>query len=123
VARVWVDKEDGKKRPSGKPPFEDKSVQRAVAMLWGAIYEQDFQDCSYGFREGRSPQQALHALRAQCRGQNIHWRIDADLRGFFDSLDHDLLREVLRYRVKDGSILRLSGKWLHAGVIEDGDLT
>jgi group II intron reverse transcriptase/maturase len=123
VERGWLDKEDGKKRPIGKPTFEDKIVQRAVAMLLGAISEQDFQDFSYGFREGRSPHQALHELRAQCLGQNIHWIIDADISGCFDSLDHDLLREVIRHRVKDGSILRLIGKWLTAGVIEDGDLT
>ena len=123
VERVWLDKEDGKKRPIGKPTFEDKIVQRAVAMLLGAIYEQDFQDFSYGFREGRSPHQALSELREQCLGKNIHWIIDADISGFFDSIDHDLLREVIRERVNDGSILRLIGKWLKAGVIEDGDLT
>ena len=123
VERVWLDKEDGKKRPIGKPTFEDKIVQRAVAMLLGAIYEQDFQDFSYGFRAGRSPHQALSELREQCLGKNIHWIIDADISGFFDSLDHDLLREVIRQRVKDGSILRLIGKWLNAGVIEGSDLT
>jgi group II intron reverse transcriptase/maturase len=123
VERVWLDKEDGRKRPIGKPTFEDKIVQRAVAMLLGAIYEQDFQDFSYGFREGRSPHQALGELRAQCMGKNIRWIIDADISGFFDSLDHDLLRAVLKQRVKDGSILRLIGKWLNAGVIEGNDLT
>jgi RNA-directed DNA polymerase len=84
VERVWLDKEDGKKRPIGKPTFEDKIVQRAVAMLLGAIYEQEFQDFSSGFREGRSPHQALSELREQCLGKNIHWIIDADIRGFFD---------------------------------------
>jgi group II intron reverse transcriptase/maturase len=123
VERVWLDKEDGRKRPIGKPTFEDKIVQRAVAMLLGAIYEQDFQDFSYGFREGRSSHQALGELRAQCMGKNIRWIIDADISGFFDSLDHDLLRAVLKQRVKDGSILRLIGKWLNAGVIEGNDLT
>jgi group II intron reverse transcriptase/maturase len=123
VERVWLDKEEGKKRPIGKPTFEDKIVQRAVAMLLGAIYEQDFQDFSYGFRAGRSPHQALSELREQCLGKNIHWIIDTDISGFFDSLDHDLLREVIRHRVKDGSILRLIGKWLNAGVIEGSDLT
>ena len=123
VERGWLDKEDGKKRPIGKPTVEDKIVQRAVAMLLGAIYEQDFQDFSYGFREGRSPHQALTELRAQCLGKTSHWIIDADIRGFFDSLDHDLLREVLRERVKDGSILRLIGRWLKAGVSDGGDLT
>jgi RNA-directed DNA polymerase len=120
VARVWLDKDEGKKRAIGKPTFEDKIVQRAVAMLLGAIYEQDFQDFSYGFRPGRSPHQALNE---QCLGKSIHWIIDADSSGFFDSLDHALLREVLRRRVKDGSILRLIGKWLNAGVIEGSELT
>jgi len=123
VERVWLDKEDGRRRPIGKPTFEDKIVQRAVAMLLGAIYEQDFQDCSYGFREGRSPHQALSELREQCLGKNIHWIIDADISGFFDSIDHDLLREAIRHRVNDGSILRLIGRWLTAGVSDGGDLT
>jgi len=123
VERVWLDKDDGKKRAIGKPTFEDKIVQRAVALLLGAIYEQDFADFSYGFRPGRSPHQALRELRAQCVDKNIHWIIDADISGFFDSLDHALLREVLRRRVKDGSILRLIGKWLNAGVMEGSELT
>ena len=123
VERVWLDKEDGRKRPIGKPTFEDKIVQRAVAMLLGAIYEPDFRDCSYGFRVGRSPHHALTELREQCVGKNINWIIDADLSGFFDSIDHGLLRDVLRQRVNDGSILRLIGKWLNAGVIEEGNLT
>jgi group II intron reverse transcriptase/maturase len=123
VARVWLDKEDGRKRPIGKPTVEDKIVQRAVTMLVGAIYEADFHDFSYGFREGRSPHQALSELREQCLGKHLHWIIDADIRGFFDSLDHSLVRDVLRQRVKDGSILRLIGKWLKAGVIDGGELT
>jgi len=123
VERVWLDKEDGRKRPIGKPTFEDKIVQRAVTMLLGASYEADFQDFSYGFREGRSPHQALNELRKQCLDKHLHWIIDADISGFFDSLDHSLLRDVLRRRVKDGSILRLIGKWLNAGVIDGGELT
>jgi group II intron reverse transcriptase/maturase len=123
VERVWLDKEDGRKRPIGKPTFEDKIVQRAVTMLLGAIYEVDFHDFSYGFREGRSPHQARNELREQCLGKHLHWLIDADISGFFDSLDHSLLRDVLRRRVKDGSILRLIGKWLNAGVIDGGELT
>ena len=84
VKRIWLDKEDGRKRPIGKPTFEDKIVQRAVAMLLGAIYEQDFQECSYGFREGRSPHHALTELREQCGGKHINWIIDVDISGFFD---------------------------------------
>jgi retron-type reverse transcriptase len=103
VERGWLDKEEGKKRPIGKPTFEDKIVQRAVALRLGAIDEQDFQDFSYGFRAGRNPHQALSELREQCLGKNIHWIIDADIRGFFESLDHALLREVMRHRVRMGA--------------------
>jgi retron-type reverse transcriptase len=79
VERVWLDKEDGRKRPIGKPTFEDKIVQRAVVMLMEAVYEQDFYDFSHGFRPGHSPHQALHQLREQCRELNINWIVDADV--------------------------------------------
>jgi RNA-directed DNA polymerase len=123
VERVWLDKEDGRKRPIGKPTFEDKIVQRAVVMLLEAIYEQDFYDFSHGFRPGHSAHQALHALREQCWELNIKWIVDADVSGFFDELRHDLLRDFIKRRVNDGGILRLIGKWLNAGVMEEGNLT
>jgi RNA-directed DNA polymerase len=123
VERVWIEKEDGSQRPIGKPAFEDKIVQRAVAMLLEAIYEQDFLDCSYGFRPDRSPHEALHELRERCMNEGMGWIVDADVSGYFDSIDRTRLREVLRKRVNDGSILRLIGKWLRAGVMEDGVLT
>jgi RNA-directed DNA polymerase len=123
VERVWLDKEDGRKRPIGKPTFEDKIVQRAVVMLLEAVYEQDFYDFSHGFRPGHSAHQALHELREQCREQNIKWVVDADVSGFFDELRHDLLRDFIKRRVNDGGILRLIGKWLNAGVMEEGNLT
>jgi len=123
VERVWLDKEDGSKRPIGKPVFEDKIVQRAVVMLMGAVYEQDFYDFSHGFREGHSAHQALHELRERCMGMNIGWIVDADVSGFFDNLDHSKLREVIKQRVNDGGIIRLMGKWLSAGVIEGETLT
>jgi group II intron reverse transcriptase/maturase len=123
VKRSYVPKEDGSQRPIGIPAFEDKIVQRAVAMLLGAIYEQDFKDFSYGFREKRSPHQALQELREQCMNEHIGWIIDADVSAFFDNLDHDLLRELLDQRVKDGSIIRLIGKWLNAGVLEEETLS
>jgi retron-type reverse transcriptase len=100
------------------PTVEDKIVQRAVTMLLGAIYEQDFHEFSHGFRAEHSAHQALSELREQCLGQRINWIVDADVSGFFDSLGHDRLQEMLQQRVKDGSILRLIGKWLHAGVVE-----
>ncbi len=118
VKRQWLDKADGSQRAIGLPTFEDKIVQRAVTMLLGAIYEEDFQSFSHGFRPRHSAHQALSALREQCREQGINWIVDADVSGFFDSLDHGLLQEFLQQRVKDGSILRLIGKWLQAGVLE-----
>jgi group II intron reverse transcriptase/maturase len=123
VKRAYVPKEDGSQRPIGMPTFEDKIVQRAVAMLLGAIYEQDFKDCSYGFREGRSPHQALHELRERCMTERIGWIVDADVSAFFDSLDHGLLCEVVTQRVTDGAILRLIRKWLRAGVLEGETLS
>jgi RNA-directed DNA polymerase len=122
VERVWIEKDDGGQRPIGKPAFEDKIVQRAVVMLLEAIYEQDFHDCSYGFRPGRSPHDALHELRERCMQEGIGWIVDADVSGYFDSIDRTQLREVLRKRVNDGRIIRLIGKWLRAGVMEDGVL-
>ena len=122
VVRVWIEKEDGGRRPIGKPAFEDKIVQRAVAMVLEAIYEQDFSESSYGFRPGRSPHDALRTVRAQCIGEGIGWIVDADVSGYFDSIDRSRLREVLRRRINDGGIMRLIGKWLRAGVMEDGVL-
>jgi RNA-directed DNA polymerase len=122
VVRVWIEKEDGGSRPIGKPAFEDKIVQRTVAMLLEAIYEQDFSDSSYGFRPGRSPHDALRDLRTQCMTRGIGWIVDADVSGYFDNIDRAHLREVLRLRVNDGGIMRLIGKWLRAGVMEDGVL-
>jgi RNA-directed DNA polymerase len=122
VVRVWIEKEDEGRRPIGKPAFEDKIGQRAVAMLLEAIYEQDFSDSSYGFRPGRSPHDALRDLRRRCLTEGIGWIVDADVSGYFDSINRTHLREVLRRRVNDGSILRLMGKWLRAGVMEAGEL-
>ena len=122
VERVWIEKDDGKKRPIGKPCFEDKIVQRAVVMILEAIFEQDFHAFSHGFRKGHSPHQALHELREQCRTLHINWIVDADVSGFFDNLDWSHLREFIQQRVSDGGILRLIGKWLHAGVLEAGAL-
>jgi len=92
-------------------------------MLLEAIYEQDFQDSSYGFRRGRSPHEALHERRERCMTEGIGWIVDADVSGYFDSIDKTWLRDMLRKRVNDGRILRLIGRWLHAGVMEEGVLT
>ena len=119
-ARVGIEKEEGKQRPSGPPTFEDTIGQRAVARRLEASAEHDCADSSYGFRQGRSPHDALHALRARCMRANIGWIVEADVRGSCDSLDRTRLREVLGQRVNAGSRLRLIGKWLRAGGLEDG---
>ncbi|MGD0663222.1 MAG: group II intron reverse transcriptase/maturase [Syntrophorhabdales bacterium] len=122
VKRVWIDKDNGGKRAIGMPGFEDKIVQRAVAMILGAVYEQDFEDFSFGFREGHSQHQALAYLREQCRECGVAWIVDADLAQFFDSLDWTLMVKIIKKGVNDGALIRLIGKWLHAGVMEEGIL-
>ena len=110
-------------RPLGIPTFEDKVLQRAVAMLLEAVYEQEFLDCSYGFRPGRSAQQALDVLHREASKMAGGWVVEIDIRKYFDSIDHERLREVLRGRIRDGVVQRLIGKWLNAGVLEDGAVT
>src|SRR3954451_22005690 len=105
------------------PTFEDKILQRAVAMVLEPVYEQDFLDCSYGLRPGRSAHQALDALWHRLMEVGGGWVVEIDLRKFFDALDHRHLRAILRHRVRDGVLLRLIGKWLHAGVLEEGRVT
>ncbi len=122
IKRVWIDKDGGKKRPIGLTEFEDKIVQKAVAMLLGAVYEQDFYDFSHGFREGHSAHQALKEIRDECMKHGMKWLIDADISGFFDNIDRGQLIDIMKQRVNDGGLLRLMGKWLTAGVVE-GDVT
>ncbi len=113
----------GETRPLGIPTFEDKILQRAVLMVLEPVYETDFLDASHGFRPGRSAHRALDSLWKQAMNLGCRWIVDVDLRKFFDTIDHGHLREFLKRRVRDGVILRLIGKWLNAGVLEEGVLT
>ena len=121
--RAYIPKPDGRLRPLGVAALEDKILQRAVVEVLNAIYEADFLGFSYGFRPGRSPHDALDALATGIQRRKVNWVLDADIRGFFASLDHRWLERFLEHRIADKRVLRLIKKWLARGSSRTGSWT
>lgn len=120
VLRRYISKENGKQRPIGIPALEDKVVERALVMVLEVIYEEEFENFSYGFRPGRSQHKALDALYMGIISRKINWVLDADLSGYFDTIDHDWLVRMIEHRIADKRVVRYIIRCLKAGVVEDG---
>ena len=123
IRRVHIPKGQGQTRPIGIAAFEDKLVQDVIREVLEAIYEQDFLDCSHGFRPKRSAHDAIRTLDRIVHRGEVSWILEADVLSFFDSLDRKKLKEMLEIRVADGSLLRLIGKCLHVGVLDGVELS
>ena len=120
IRRVCIPKPEGGERPLGILALEDKIVQKAVAKIFDAIYEQDFLDDSYGFRAKRNCHDALKAVELGIMKRGVNYLLDVDIKGYFDTINHTWLMKMLRERIADRTILRLIGKWLRVGILEEG---
>jgi len=118
--RAYIAKDDGRLRPLGMAALEDRIVQHVLVTMLNAIYEADFLGFSYGFRPKRNQHQALDALWVGLMRKRVNWVLDVDIRGFFDTIDHEWLMQFVEHRIADRRVLRLIRKWLRAGVVENG---